>query len=82
MAIVNEKILDIMLHLHDEPAHGYQLYDDIDDISKGHVYQHLKELREAGLIEVHEEETEGLQRKTYGLTENGEMLLKALGELE
>jgi len=82
MPIINEKVLDILLYLHDESAHGYQLYDDIDNISKGHVYQHLKELRESGLIEVHEEETEGLQRKTYRLTENGEMLLKALGELE
>lgn len=82
MAIINEKMLSILRYLHYEPTHGYQLYDDIDDISKGHVYQHLKELREAGLIEVHEEETEGLQRKTYRLTENGEMLLEALGELE
>jgi len=81
MPIINEKVLDIMLYLHDEPAHGYQLYDELDDISKGHVYQHLKELREAGLIEIHEEEAEGLQRKSYRLTENGEMLLDALGEL-
>jgi len=82
MPIINEKVLEILKNLHDEPTHGYQLYDDIDEISKGHVYQHLKELREAGLSEIHEEETEGLQRKSYRLTENGEMLLEALGELE
>ena len=82
MPIINEKILEILRNLYDEPTHGYQLYYDIDDISKGHVYQHLQELQEAELIEVYEEETEGLQRKTYRVTEKGEMLLEALDELE
>jgi DNA-binding PadR family transcriptional regulator len=48
-------------------------------ISKGYVYQHLEELEEAGMIAVEESETEGRQRTFYCLTENGEMLLEALG---
>ncbi|WP_312909953.1 helix-turn-helix transcriptional regulator [Natronosalvus caseinilyticus] len=50
------------------------------EISSGYVYQHLQELQDEGMIEVHEDETEGRQRTTYQLTENGELLLEALGE--
>lgn len=81
MSLISETKLHILLRRHEEPTHGYDLADELG-ISKGYVYRHLEELQDAGMIEVHEEETEGRKRKFYRLTENGEMLLKALGELE
>jgi predicted transcriptional regulator len=38
------------------------------------IYEHIKELRDAKLIDIEEKE----RRKVYRLTEKGEMLLKAL----
>jgi len=68
-----------LVSLRDETSHGYELADELD-LSKGYIYQHLEELREAGMIEVAENETESRQRTFYRLTENGELLLEALGE--
>jgi len=79
MSLIGETKLNILLRLREEPTHGYGLADELE-ISKGYVYQHLEELQEAGMIEVQEREEEGRQRKFYGLTENGELLLEALGE--
>jgi DNA-binding PadR family transcriptional regulator len=79
MSLIGETKLNILLRLREDPTHGYELADELG-ISKGYVYQHLEELQEAGMIEVEQEETEGRQRKFYRLTENGELLLEALGE--
>jgi len=79
MSLIGETKRRILLRLREEPTHGYTLAKELD-ISKGYVYQHLEELQEAGMIEVYEDESEGRQRTSYQLTENGELLLKALGE--
>lgn len=78
MSLIGETKRDILLRLREDPAHGYDLANGLD-ISSGYVYQHLKELQEEGMIEVYEDETEGRQRTTYQLTENGQLLLEALG---
>ncbi|RQG88845.1 ArsR family transcriptional regulator [Natrarchaeobius halalkaliphilus] len=79
MSLIGETKQSILLRLREEPAHGYDLAKELD-ISSGYVYQHLQELQDEGMIEVYEDETEGRQRTSYHLTENGELLLKALGE--
>jgi hypothetical protein len=58
-----------------------ELYD------RGHIpplvilrdFSIYEELQESGIIAAEEGETEGRQRTFYRLTENGEMLLEALG---
>lgn len=79
MSLIGDTKLRILLRLRDEPTHGYELAEELE-ISSGYVYRHLEELQEAGMISVLETEEEGRQRITYGLTESGELLLKALGE--
>jgi DNA-binding PadR family transcriptional regulator len=79
MSLIGETKLQILLRLREEPTHGYALADELD-ISSGYVYRHLEELEDEGMVEVHEQETEGRQRKSYCLTENGELLLEALDE--
>ncbi len=79
MSLIGETKLGILLRIREEPAHGYDMAKELE-ISSGYVYQHLQELQDEGMIEVHEDETEGRQRTTYQLTENGELLLEALGE--
>lgn len=79
MSLIGDAKLQILLKLREESSHGYALADELD-ISSGYIYQHLEELQEAGMIEVKERETEGRERTFYRLTENGELLLEALGE--
>jgi DNA-binding PadR family transcriptional regulator len=79
MSLIGDAKLQILLKLREEPSHGYALADKLG-ISSGYIYQHLEELQEAAMIEVEESETEGRQRTFYRLTENGELLLEALGE--
>ncbi|MFP8954422.1 PadR family transcriptional regulator [Natrialbaceae archaeon A-arb3/5] len=78
MAIIYEKKLGILLELRDGPKHGYKLADELE-ISTGYVYSHLDELEEADLIEIAEKEESGRQRIYYRITENGRLLLRALG---
>ncbi|PSQ18562.1 transcriptional regulator [Halobacteriales archaeon QS_8_69_26] len=79
MSLIRDTKRDILLRLRDEPTHGYTLAKELE-ISSGYVYKHLEELQDAGMIEVENQETDGRQRTTYRLTENGKLLLKALGE--
>lgn len=79
MSLIGDTKRRILLRIRDEPTHGYDLAQELD-ISSGYVYRHLEELQEEGMIEVLEREEEGRQRTFYGLTENGELLLEALGE--
>lgn len=78
MSIVGETKLGILKELSGGPSHGYDIAEEVE-ISHGGVYTHLKELEEADLIEMFKQEDD---KKIYRLTENGEMLLEALGELE
>jgi DNA-binding PadR family transcriptional regulator len=78
MSIVGETKLGILKELHKAPSHGYDIAEEVDT-SHGGIYTHLQELEEADLIEMFKEEND---KKIYRLTENGEMLLKALGELD
>lgn len=74
MGLVPETKVRILEELADDSAHGYLLAEKLD-LSHGYIYTHLKELRDEGMIEVVEEDSD---RKIYGLTESGEYLLKAL----
>jgi DNA-binding PadR family transcriptional regulator len=56
------------------PVHGYALAKRLG-ISLSSVYEHLRDLREAGLVVV---SGKG-RRRVYTLTEKGKHLLKALG---
>lgn len=79
MSLIGDTKHQILLRLQEEPTHGYALAKELE-ISSGYVYQHLEELEDAGMIEVRNKESEGRQRMTYQLTENGQLLLQALGE--
>lgn len=79
MSLIGDTKRRILLRLRKEPTHGYQLSQELE-ISSGYVYRHLDELQKEGMIEVHEDETEGRERTFYRLTKNGELLLEALGE--
>ena len=74
MGLVPETKVRILEALAEEPAHGYLLAEKLD-LSHGYIYTHLKELRDAGMISVVEEDGD---RKIYSLTESGEYLLMAL----
>lgn len=78
MSLVPETKIRILKALAEESAHGYLLAERLN-LSHGYIYTHLKELREEGMIKIVEEE-EG--KKVYGLTKNGEYLLKALTDRE
>jgi DNA-binding PadR family transcriptional regulator len=74
MGLVPETKVRILETLAEEPAHRYLIAEKLD-LSHGYIYTHLKELREAGMIEIVEE---GDDRKIYELTQNGVYLLSAL----
>jgi DNA-binding PadR family transcriptional regulator len=79
MSLVGETKMKILRELKDGPAHGYAIAEELE-VSSGGIYVHLDELKGEGMVEVVEDEQEGRQRTVYQLTENGELLLKALGE--
>jgi len=76
VSLIGDAKLDILLTLQEGPSYGYELQKNLS-LNRGTVYVHLNELQEAGMIEVDREEDD---KKYYRLTENGELLLKALGE--
>ena len=76
MSLIGDAKLDILLTLQEGPSYGYELQKNLS-LNRGTVYVHLNELQEAGMIEVDREEED---KKYYRLTENGELLLEALGE--
>lgn len=79
MSLVGETKVSILKELVDGPKHGYQIADNLD-ISKGGVYNHLQDLEEADMVDLVEEQESGRGKKTYKITENGLLLLEALGE--
>jgi DNA-binding PadR family transcriptional regulator len=79
MSLIGETKHNILRELKNGPAHGYAIAEEIG-VSSGGIYTHLNELEEEGMITVTEQRDEGRKQKYYKLTENGELLLEALGE--
>jgi len=79
MSLIGETKLSILRELALGPSHGYGLAEELST-SHGGIYTHLNELQEEGMIEVKEEHEEGRGKKMYRLTDNGQLLLRALGE--
>lgn len=77
MSLLGATKESILRELEGEPKHGYAIADAVD-ISKGGVYSHLQDLKEAGMVTVDEVEEDGRGVKTYRLTEAGELLVEAL----
>jgi DNA-binding PadR family transcriptional regulator len=78
MALIGDTKVDILRELKNGQAHGYAIAEEIG-VSSGGIYTHLNELEQEGMIAVTEQRDEGRQQKYYEITENGEILLKALG---
>lgn len=76
MSLIGTTKMAILQELNEGPKHGYLLAEAID-ISTGGVYNHLQDLREAGMVQVKEEHQGGRGKKIYQLTESGELLLEA-----
>ena len=79
MSLIGETKLSILRELASGPSHGYAIAEELG-MSHGGIYTHLKELQEESIIEVKEEQEGGRGKKMYDLTENGHLLLRALGE--
>jgi len=73
MKIISEAKRKILKELEREPCYGYALSRSLD-LPVSYIYQHLRELREAGFITA----TEKGRTKVYHLTKKGRTLLKAL----
>ena len=84
MALVDDRKVNLLLHVDQNgPLTGYAIAtSDEINYSKGYIYDVLDELSDEGMIEVAERETGGRKRIQYQLTENGRLLLRALGEIE
>ena len=86
MALVDERKVNVLAHIHEHgPITGYAIATSGDDdiaYSKGYIYDVLGELEDEGMIEVAERESEGRKRVQYQLTDNGLLLLKAIGEVD
>lgn len=79
MSLIGETKLNILRELKNDSAHGYAIAKEIG-MSSGGIYTHLDELEKEGMITVTEQQKGGRQKKRYKLTENGKLLLEALGE--
>ncbi|MGQ4557514.1 ArsR family transcriptional regulator [Halobellus sp. GM3] len=76
--LISNTKLRILRQLRTEPLHGYALAAKLD-LSHGYIYTHLRELRDAGMIEI-AAERDG--KKIYQLSENGQYLVKAFDDEE
>lgn len=83
---LSEQTYFILLSLQSGPKHGYAIAKDVQSLSQGRVilsvstlYTTLKRLLDDGWIRLVEEIPEGSKRprKTYEITNKGEMILKA-----
>jgi DNA-binding PadR family transcriptional regulator len=63
---------EILTLIEENPSHGYKLAQELGKQGPT-VYEHLRELEEAGYIEG---KSEG-RRKMYSLTDRGELTLQA-----
>ena len=73
----------LLLLLHQGPAHGYTLIDQLDtygleDINTSVVYRALRDMEEKGWVSSNweEEQTKGPPRRVYNLTELGDEVLR------
>lgn len=73
----------LLLLLHQGPAHGYTLIDQLDnygleDINTSVVYRALRDMEEKGWVSSSwdEEQTKGPPRRVYHLTELGDEVLR------
>ena len=74
MGIISSTKERILREIGRGPVHGYALSKALG-ISLSSVYEHLRDLREAGLVAA----AGRGRRRVYSLTEKGKHLLKALG---
>lgn len=65
--------LRILQMVAESPRHGYGLSKELG-VSMSSIYDHLKQLERSGLVAAEARES----KKLYSITENGELLLKAL----
>lgn len=79
MSLIGETKLSILRELANGPSHGYAIAEEVG-MSHGGIYTHLQELQEESVVEIKEEQEEGRGKKMYRLTDNGQLLLRALGE--
>jgi DNA-binding PadR family transcriptional regulator len=73
MGIIGHRKKKILEEIKNNPSHGYVISKNLK-IPISSIYEHLKDLRENGLVKFRQEK----RRKVYRLTKKGEMLLKAL----
>jgi DNA-binding PadR family transcriptional regulator len=74
MKIVGKTKKQILEEIQNNPTYGYKLAQKLN-IPLSFIYEHLKELRDAGLIEYVKEED---RKKIYQLTEKGTSLLNLI----
>jgi DNA-binding PadR family transcriptional regulator len=84
MSLVDERKVTVLSYLHEHgPGTGYSIARSEEvDYTKGYIYDVLSELEDEGMVEVAERESDGRQRVSYQLTENGRLLLEAIGETD
>lgn len=63
---------NILSLLHEEPRHGYILAKELG-VQGSTIYEHLEQLEDAGYVEGEEDG----RRKTYELTQKGELTVEA-----
>ena len=73
MKIVSKTKKQILEEIKNNPTYGYTLAKKLD-LPISFIYEHLRELREAGLINYVEKD----RKKIYQLTEKGTLLLKVI----
>lgn len=73
MKIVSNTKKQILEEIQNNPTYGYTLAKKLD-LPISFIYEHLRELREAGLINYVEKD----RKKIYQLTEKGTLLLKVI----
>ena len=73
MGIIGQRKKKILKEIEKNPSHGYAISRKLG-IPISSIYEHLKDLREHGLVEPRKEK----RRKVYKLTKKGEMLLRAV----
>jgi len=73
MSVISHPKKIILKEIQDDSCHGYTLAQKLN-MPLSSIYEHLKELREVGLVKCSKEG----RRKIYQLTDKGKMLLKAI----
>ena len=73
MGIIGQRKRRILKEIKKNPSHGYAISKNLK-IPVSSIYEHLRDLREHGLVEFKKEK----RRKVYRLTKKGKMLLKAV----